>query len=553
MTKTVALHVLYLALSLLFASRVFTITRPTSHAMLNGDPACFAWSLQWMSHALVHKPLHLYAGNTFYPYERSIALTEPNVTLAVLNVPVRWFTSNPWVGYNLLIVAAYYLSCVWGAALVREITGSEIAAVWGGLFWGFLFFRMHHIGHLNILSFQFIPAALLGLIRLWQRPGLRSASLFTLAFVSQTLVSWYLGVIMSVVLLVVAAFRPPRETLSRKVLGWYLAMAVTTAAVVLPFALPYRSALADSSLADRQLGIDTKGDAVALRDYFTPPRATLAGKLVKDNPYEIWGENTLYVGYVPLLLAALAIGDRRRWRNAADRRWIATGLTLMVVGYVLALGFVSPGWGVRLPLHYAASVWPVLGALRSTQRFSLEIYAGVLFLSGLGMARLVRNRPSRSAVAVGTVVAVAFLLEVFPVTLPVKPDRPYAPSAPDRFIALYQGTRAQPLVVLHLPIYYFSESYAVDEATYMVDSTWHWARILNGFSGGEPAGFMERMRVLNGLPDPPAVELIRKLGVDVIAVHRGANVNALREFFSRQEWASIVGLPSGEFVVLLKR
>ena len=109
--------------------------------------------------------------------------------------------------------------------------------------------------------------------------------------------------------------------------------------------------------------------------------------------------------------------------------------------------------------------------------------------------------------------------------------------------------------MLHLPIYYLTEPYAIDEATYMVDSTWHWARILNGFSGGEPLGFMERMRTLSRLPDPAAVSLLRDLGVDVLAVHE-ANAHAgnpLFDFFSRQDWARVVRLPTDEFVVLLKR
>jgi len=107
--------------------------------------------------------------------------------------------------------------------------------------------------------------------------------------------------------------------------------------------------------------------------------------------------------------------------------------------------------------------------------------------------------------------------------------------------------------VLHLPIYYFREAYPTDEATYMLDSTWHWARILNGFSGAEPTGFLDRMRTLNTLPDPTAVAVLRDLRVDVVAVHGAAARagNALRDYFSQQEWSSIVALPNGEFVVLL--
>ena len=41
-------------------------------------------------------------------------------------------------------------------------------------------------------------------------------------------------------------------------------------------------------------------------------------------------------------------------------------------------------------------------------------------------------------------------------------------------------------VVVHLPVHYFLRAYATSEAVYMLDSTHHWARVVNGFSGASP-------------------------------------------------------------------
>ena len=548
-TRRALLHGLYLGLSLLFASRFFSITHPTSFAITEGDPALMVWTLQWVTRALVHDPLHVFAGNTFFPYAHSIVLTDSMVTLAVANVPVRLFTSNPWVGHDLLIVAAYYLSCVFGSALARELTQSEAAAVWGGIFWGFLFYRVHHIGHLQILSFQFIPAAMLALLRFWRAPGTGRALLFVLAFVAQALVSWYLAVITVLILLVVLVFRPWHEIVQWPRAKYYLPIVVVSAAVILPLARPYRAAFDDSTLADRRALVNTFGDAVRPADYFTPPDATLAGRLVPKNPYWIWGENTLYIGWVALVLAVAGSVSMRR-----DRRAVLMGVTLVAVGYVLALGFVSPRLGMSLPLHYLARAFPMLAGLRATARFSLVLYAGVLVLSALGLSAIVANRPGWWRALATTVACATFLLEVFPFTLPVHADNPYNVSAPDRAIADYQRSRATPLVVLHLPINYFREPYPVSEAVYMLDSTDHWARIVNGFSGGVPQGFMERMTLLNTLPADGAVRLLFDLGVDVVAVHRGtAQRAALIAYFERQPWASIRPVAGEEFLVLIDR
>jgi len=533
-------------------------------AITEGDPALMCWTLQWVSRALVHDPLHLFGGNTFFPYTHAILLSDSMLSLAILNAPIRLFTANPWVGYNVLVVLAYYLSCVWGAWLVREVTGSETASVWGGIFWGFLFFRVHHIGHLQMLSFQAIPAAAAALLRFWKRPDGRSALLVAVLFVAQALVSWYLAFIMAVILAVIAVCRPRRETLAPRALRHSVLIAVVAAAAIVPVAWQYRAAFADSTLAERQALVNTFGDAVRPADFLTPPAPTLLGQRIADNRYGIWGENTLFVGFVPLLLALAGIASTvvsafRRTAGPADAghyasRTVATGVALVVVGYVLALGFVSPSLGIPLPLHYLARAFPMIAGLRATQRFAIVIYAGVLLLSSAGLHAIVANWTRRAQAAACAIVCGLFLLEVFPFTLPVHADTPYAVSAPDRAIASYQRSRSTPLVVLHLPINYFREPYPVSEATYMLDSTAHWANILNGFSGGVPRGFLDRMATLNTLPDPTAVQVLFDLGVDVVAVHRSAAQDAaLLNFFDRQPWATVSPLPGGEYLVLIKR
>jgi hypothetical protein len=544
-------HLLYLGLSLLFASRFFPLTHPTSFAITEGDPAIMCWSLQWVSRALVHDPAHLFAGNIFFPYQHAVLLSDSMLSLAVLNAPIRFFTSNPWVGYNVLLALAYYLSCVWGAWLAWELTGSRVASVWAGVFWGFLFFRVHHFGHLQILSFQAIPAVAAASLRFWRQPTTRSALLVAVLFVAQALVSWYLAGVEAVSLIVIALCQPSNTVFTRRTAMYYALIAAIVAAVLVPVALQYRSAFAETTLAERYSLANSFGDAVHLADYLTPPSPTLAGQLIPDNRYGIWGENTLYIGYVALLLAVAGIVSA--FRNA-NRRAVITGVALVIVGYVFSLGFVSPSLHISLPLHYLARIMPSIAGLRATQRFSLVIYLGVLMLSASGFAWLVRNRSWRVQAAACAAACVVFLLEVFPFALPVHGDLPYEVSAPDRAIALYQRSRHAPLVVLHLPINYFVEPYPVSEATYLVDSTAHWAYVVNGFSGGVPKGFLERMTTLNSLPDEAAVKMLFDLGVDVIAVHRiAATQTPIREFFDRQPWANIVTLATGEYLVLIDR
>lgn len=546
-------QLVFLGLSLVFASRFFPLAHPTTHCLTVGDPALMCWSLQWVSHALVHDPLHLFRGNIFYPYSHAVVLTDAMTSLAVLNIPVRLFTDNPWVGYNLLIVLAFYLSALSGAWLAEEVSGSRLVGFWGGIFWGFLFFRIHHFGHLQMLSFQGIPAAVVCLLRWWRQPRARSALLFSVVFVAQALVSWYLAAILGVTVAVVAVAHATRVSISHVRTG--LLAALVCAAVILPVAWPYTTAFGDSSVADRKALVATFGDAVRPADYLTPPDVTLIGHGIPGNRHWLWQENTLYIGYAALALAL--VGLFRARGAGAERRWVVAGVLLVVAGYVLALGFVSPRLHFRLPLHFLATALPFVAGLRATQRFSLVLYVGVLILSSLGLGALVARMRSRRAGAllVGVLSAV-FLVEVFPLYLPFGTAAPWAFTEPDRAIAKVQHGAGRQLVVLHLPIYYGAEAYPVSEAGYLVNSTAHWAWLVNGFSGGEPAGFHERMRVLARLPDESSVAELRRLGVDVLAVHAAETVQRRRElaaFFRKQSWASVVPLPTDEFLVLLAR
>src|SRR5262245_6669010 len=99
-------------------------------------------------------------------------------------------------------------------------------------------------------------------------------------------------------------------------------------------------------------------EGVDLRHFFFhyvyPPDATLIGSRRPGNRHWVWGENTLYIGFVPLLLAAAALCQRRDYR---DIRLVSLGIALITGGSVLAVGFVSAS-GLKLPLYYLALLAP---------------------------------------------------------------------------------------------------------------------------------------------------------------------------------------------------
>jgi hypothetical protein len=518
----------YAVLSALFCSRIFSWTNLRASGLMSGDPGLNAWALGWVSHALTTAPFQIMNGNAFYPAHASIALSEHMFSLALLNVLFRPFSESPWFGYNLLIFLAYLLSCTGAYRLTAQLTGSRAVAVFGGVFWGFLFFRIHHLGHLQILSFQWIPYSLLYLLRLTDEGGAANAAKLALFVALQSLTSWYLAAINVVVLFTVLLFFVGRRHLSVRFVALLAAVALAVGLVTSPFVPAYLEQAKSSSLRGRMLAVQGSGDLVHLADYLTPPKATWIGSHIEGNKYWIWQENTLFVGYVPLALAVLGIGAVivQVWRRQSggvprlNARATGAGVALVAVGYVLALGFISRDWGVRLPLDFAARAMPFLYGLRATQRFSLVTDMGVLLLAAQGGLWLVgRLRSSAARRSVIGILCAAYLFEVFPYVLPFRTDAPFEFDRTDRSVRSLQRSVGRSLVVLHLPIFYFRQAYPTSETRYMVGSTMHWAKIVNGFSGEVPDGFMDRMRVLNTFPSPESWTLLRDLGVDLVALH----------------------------------
>lgn len=544
--------ILYLALSYAWCIQFFSFGDLRSHVMTDGDPALNAWALNWVSHALVGDLPNLLNGNTFYPHLGAIKLSEHMTSLAIFNVVIRFFSDGPWVGYNLLIFAAYFLSALGAYFFIHHVTGNRLAAIWGGVFWGFCFFRVHHTSHLQILSYQWLAFVALFTLKTQAEPNARNATLLALFFILQALTSWYLAVIAAAFTIVVFLCNLQVRTWRSKqtfAFGW---AAVLVAVALLPFVLAYSGVLHDTSLGDRATHARTLGDQVKLLDFFTPPSSTLLGSLIPDNKYWIWQENTLFIGHSAIFLALIGLTSiwRHSWRMGI------TAIFLILTGYVFALGFFSTILGIKLPLYYLSEKISFLSAIRAPQRFALLIYFGILILSSYGLIAISTKLGHKSkAIAMGVLLS-AFILEVYPAKLPFGPIPIYKPSALDQEIAKLSSQNNTKYKILHLPIYTAKPGYPTQEATYMVDSTLHWNPILNGFSGAEPIEFKGDMLALAQLPRPDAIRVLADRGVTAMALHRPLNKEVrvqLLAFFTGKDGVTVIHMNDTEQLVLLNR
>jgi hypothetical protein len=102
-------------------------------------------------------------GNIFHPDPYALAYSEFLFPQTLVILPVYAVTKNLILCYNLLFLSTFVLSALGMYLLVRELTGNDWAALVAGLIFGFLPYRADQATHMQVLSSQWMPFAILGL------------------------------------------------------------------------------------------------------------------------------------------------------------------------------------------------------------------------------------------------------------------------------------------------------------------------------------------------------------------------------------------------------
>lgn len=599
-----------------------------------GDSLLNMWILAWGAE---HLPQILtgaitwqqfWNGNIFHPEPLTFALSEHLVGLTLQILPVYWISGNIILCYNLLFLASFAVSALGMFLLVRDLTGNARAAFIAGLIYGFLPYRIASVPHLQVLSSQWMPFALWGLNRFLTRPrDFRALAVGVGALILQNLSCVYYVFFFAPFVLLFVLHRVVTAGRMRDLRMWG-ALAVggaVTVAITLPFLLPYRDAH-DRFGVERAVA-EAEQFSANLWSYFTASEnVRLWGSVLRLHPY---AEGETFLGFTPLVLAAIAIGalllNREpgagardtggrasitpRWQRvviwllaiAACTQFIALMSTMIFGGFrvevfgitirartatrlllqflipmaiLFAMSATARRQALRLlrsPLAFfvvafVLAVWLSLGpvpaagyaratgvglygvlydivpgfnGLRVPARFAMIAGLFLAILGGFGAARIL----GAQSVAAPTLAnssgerrraalfaAIAFLVLLEGAAIPFEINRtwnmheatpparvmPYSQVPPvyARIAALPEGS-----VVTEFP---FGDG--AWEIRYVYYAAAHWKPITNGYSGGFPPRYKERVAHLQrvGVDPDAAWQSLRESGTTHVVVHRGA-------------------------------
>ena len=435
-----------------------------------GDPVLNIWFLWWnaqvtpLTDAWWNAPM-------MWPMPGSMALSEHLLGLSLVATPLQLAGVNAIAAYNVCLLLTYALSGFFAFLLGRRLTGSTFAGVCAGLAFGFSPYRASQLAHIQVLSSQWMPLALLGLHAYVASGARRWLVVFGGAWLLQALSNGYFLLFFPVL---VAAW-----------LAWFVdwrkapgrGLAIVTAWVIA--SLPLLPVLLKYHEVHQRLGLTRK--VAEIREFSAMPdsffHAAPLMRFWREGPAGNY-EQYLFTGatVVLLTLAGLALFFIRRTRPqvSADRAPILFYVAATLLMWILALG---PGGEGHEPASLARPYsWllalPGFDGLRVSARFAMVgtlCLAVAASLATAQLARLMAFAGHWRALAGAAVIAG---LAVDGMTRPV-------PVVPPPGKVILPGS--QQAAVMELPIDNIDIGIGA-----MYRSMFHRQPLVNGYSGHYP-------------------------------------------------------------------
>jgi hypothetical protein len=530
--RALGLAAVYLLTCRIMLAPIFNFAHPAS-ASYGGDARLVIWLLAWDNHALLDRVPALFDANIFFPARNALAYTEHMFGISLFTLPVYALTRNPVLAYNVVWLLSYFFAAVAAHWLSWRCVRDHVAATVGGLTFAFCFYRMHQgHGHLHMIWSFGIPLSLIAMERYVALPNWRRLSALGAIVVLQALGSWYQAVMLAVadVLFVawlvlvervgIAGFRRSfldawRDEPTRR---WLVRLALRSAggaavalAVVWPFARHY-TVLASATPAE------ATGNAADFAGFFIPPENTFMGQWMLAHGFKgprwIWGELTVYLGWITVALAGMGVALSRSGKTPFQRRvqfFALVGLVSLAFAVGPSTREVATGaWGWT-PYGLLMRV-PGIDLFRAPARFTELITLALAVLAAAGCAAM-RARFGRFGTVLTIVAIPAMLCDFYVVNFPGGAPPPF-PIAP-----IYKAVATLPPgAVLSLPDFADTALW-FQEADYQYYSTAHWHPIANGYSRSEPAGFRDLMNRLSTFPSASSAVTMRTVGVQYVVFH----------------------------------
>jgi len=493
------------------------------------------WNLWWIKTALVdHQQTPFVTDLLYYPTGVGLYFHTLNSFNGLLTLPIQ-LSNSLFLAYNTVIFFSWAIGGYGVYLLVRSGefgvgSGQRVysafptphsAFVAGAIFTFAPFHMAHLLGHMQVLSLEWIPFYVLYLLKAvthsragkpWVRHALMAGLFLTLTGLCDWYFVLYLCFFTGLFILWQflptpwgsvghSALRTPHSALLPPLLAGAF-MLLLLSPVLIPMV---REAVQFSFMV--RPTTDLYIFSASLLDFLVPNRLhTLfrpASLTWPGNQIAPVSERTISIGYIPLLLAGVAIW---RWRRQS-RFWVVAAIffLLLALGPRIHLGNITEA-DIPVTMSTTTTEWtpfallnrtvPFMRISRSVSRYALMVQLCVAVLAGMGLNALLPRRRGVIASLLTGGVLLLILAEFWVAPYPMSP-----PDTPAFYTQLRDMTDVRG--VLNLPMNY-------DRPGYLLYQTVHQKPLAVAYiSRDDPRTLTERV---------PVLQHFRHLGSDILAV-----------------------------------
>jgi hypothetical protein len=463
------------------------------------------WNLWWVKAALLD--LHqspYFTHYLYYPTGYSLLFHTLNIFNSFLSLPVQ-LISGLTASYDFVVLFSFVMGGYGAYLLALRVIGrkqgvvDELGAFLAGAVFTFSPFHFAHLlGHMQVISLEWLPFYALCLVGSLSSPRLRIGPHIALPIVFLVLTAlcdWYYLLYLLLFTLVYVFYQLWRRHASKLSLAKAVLVLAVGGLILSPLLVPMVvEALRDASYLNFPFKNTVRLSADLLA-FVTPnefhpvwgPAAARLSQVFSSST----AERMVFLGYVPLALAAYALWTRKRQAGF----WLASGL----VFFVLALGpyLHVGGRQLPIPLPYLGlyRLVPLFSIARSVSRFDVMVMLSLAVLAALGLQGALRRLPRRRGIIVASVGVGLVCFEFLPVPYPLSEV-----DVPSFYESLAAET--EEYAILELPMDW-------DPPAHLLYQTVHHKPIV--------AGYVTRPNPLSLVEKVPVLQQFRFLGDDIIA------------------------------------
>lgn len=493
-----------------------------------GDPTGTIWMFWWQKKAFLSRIDPNIIPIVGAPFGLDISAW-PASPVIMNTALIASILVNETFAYNILTFLTFPIAGLTMYYLVKYFTDNKAASIISGVIYSISPYHLaHSYGHLGIImGLQWLPLYVLTLFKLHEKRSMKYMILCGAAFALVVLTNYYDGFFMLVFTAVFIAFgllwtifKNKQASINLKALGYYICAFLVSIAIIIPFSLHiFKTSTSAPKTYARNIG-ELFTYSARPWEYLLPAiDHPLFGQYVA--PFlssHMHGSNaveqTIYLGYVPMILALLALVLYKKSKNnEINMNDFAFVITFFILAAFVAFLFSVPpileigSISVPMPSYFT---FKFASMFRAYARFGNIVLLCVAVLAGIGVSFLFKKISRLKYVAATTVLVILLITVEFTNIPPLRVTDLSATPPAYKWLFKQKGA----FTIAEYPLFGNNEAPHYD---YVFYQRIHEKKLLNGTAFGSESDNL-RLKLTN-ITDPRVPQILKFLKIKYIIIN----------------------------------